>query len=103
MLISIFPKSVFDNRMITVSHQDMPVEVKIWALHTIYRVTDWNYDYSDDSVTRNHGFKTVENFYSVLFDLFPERDDRLRMATVVDFDKNNISFSRISEEVYRAR
>lgn len=102
MLISIFPSTVFDDRITTISHKELPDAVKVWALGAVYAATDWFYEYADDNTSYNRGRKSVEDFYKILFELYPAKDDRLEIVYKMDIG-DHISVPRVSEESYHAR
>jgi len=102
MLVSIFPSSVFDERVVTISHAEIPDDFKTWFAGLAYSATDWFYEYADDNTSYNRGKKTVEDFYKILYDLFPNVDERTEIVYKIDVG-NHISVARISEDSYHAR
>lgn len=58
---------------------DVPLEVKHWALHRLYLATDWDYPYCDDSVSYNRGKHSVEVYWDTLHTVFPNTEDAIAL------------------------
>jgi hypothetical protein len=95
MYLSITPgASILNDKALIVKAESIPVYTKIWILESLYPTVDWFFDRADDTNSFRFGQRSVENFYSIFFDLFPDAQDR---EEVLDTHKNwgNISPSRI--------